>query len=137
MKLFRTCLLLLLSLVLPLQAALAAGAGGCLRHASQGPQTAVAVVQVANKAQPEHSACAQHQPSAAATPAADDKSGTATDASCSNCGLCCLATALPSQGLQWQAACVQQAHPLTPFVVHLSTVARTLERPPRAVATFC
>jgi hypothetical protein len=129
MKLFKTCLLLLLSIALPVQAAMAAGMGSCLRHTHGAPASAVAQAQAVGAATDEGSVntdCQHHQ--VAQTPTAS------ADPGCSACGDCCLGNALPSTGLHLQAHGMQSHDRPQAMVAHASAPLRVFERPPRAPA---
>lgn len=129
MKAFRCCLLLLLCLALPLQAALAAGWGGCMRHAGQSPTQAAqhdAALLLAPAAATDGSDCLHHHPAEAATPAVDH--------SCSNCSGCAVGAALTSSWLGWVETRVQQSFVVAPVSSHGAPTLRAPERPPRAIA---
>jgi hypothetical protein len=140
MKVFRCCLLLLLSLALPLQAALAAGMGGSMRHATSQPAPAPAQPHTATAAQGaspvlpqtamavDGTDCAQHHK-------AQDSWPLAADHDCSSCSWCSLGTSLPSSWQGWVAARAQHSHAAAPVGAYGAPTLRAPERPPRAIAT--
>ncbi len=155
MKTLRWCLLLLLSLALPLQVAAAASLGGCMRQAGNRPaqtvtapaaghQAAAPMGRMAAAAQsdpPERAA--QAHPAAPAPAAATDGSDCAqhhpapssvpsVDHSCTSCSWCSLGTALPSHWQGWVAIQVQQVHTVAPVPAYGAPLLRAPERPPRA-----
>jgi hypothetical protein len=134
MKVFRCCLLLLLSLALPLQAALAASLGACIRHADNPPAQAQPLLAPAVPAgQPAPAAavgdpdCLQHHAAAVAAPSA-------TDHGCSNCAWCSLGTALHGSRRGWVAAQDPQSPPVMLVGDHGAPTLGAPERPPRAIA---
>lgn len=156
MTAFRSFLLALLCITLPLQAALAAVGGGCLHQAAAGRTSAgtsagtsadtrdAVALQQRTEAQ-FWAQRLQHPAPAVQAAAADPDSGCAhhaaeartpshpgSDADCHSCGLCCLGTALFSAAQRWQARAAQQTPALLPAHTRPSPPLRLLERPPRA-----